>query len=73
MQKLICALLFAALLGGCATPVTMLRNDATGQIARCGGGTGGFTGGGMIGYSFEKDADDRCVRDYETRGFKRTP
>ncbi len=62
-----------AAIAGCATPVIMLKNDSTGQIARCGGGTGGFTGGGLIGQSFEKQADEQCARDYEARGFKRLP
>lgn len=66
------AALFVSLaIVGCATPVTMLKNNATGQVARCGGGTGGFTGGGLIGQSFEKQADAKCVADYEAQGFKR--
>ena len=27
--------------------------------------------GGAIGYSIEKDSDERCVKDYESRGFKK--
>lgn len=65
------ALLLALAVSACATPVIMLKNDTTGQIARCGGGTGGFTGGGLIGQSFEKQADEQCAKDYEARGFKR--
>lgn len=49
----------------------MLKNDRTVQIARCGGGTTGFVAGGLIGQSIEKDSDDRCVRDYESQGFRR--
>lgn len=56
---------------GCSTPVTMLKNDRTGQIARCGGGTAGSVAGGLIGYSIEKDGDAKCVADYEAQGFKR--
>jgi uncharacterized membrane protein YeaQ/YmgE (transglycosylase-associated protein family) len=62
-----------AFVAGCATPVVMLKNDQTGQIARCGGGTTGSVAGGLIGYSVEKDSDSACVRDYESRGFRRSP
>lgn len=58
-------------LAGCATPVVMLKNDKTGQIARCGGGTAGSMAGGLIGHSIEKDSDARCIRDYEAQGFRR--
>jgi hypothetical protein len=50
----------------------MLKNENTGQIARCGGGAAGSISGGLIGYNIEKDSDDRCVRDFEAQGFKRT-
>lgn len=63
----------AALLSGCATPIVMLKHEATGQIARCGGGTTGFMAGGLIGKSIEEGSDDRCVADYEARGFRRIP
>lgn len=66
------ALVLALALVGCATPVTMLRNDKTGQIARCGGGTTGFVAGGMIGKSIEQSSDARCVADYEAQGFRRS-
>lgn len=66
------ALVLALMLTGCATPVTMLRNDATGQVARCGGGTAGSVAGGMIGHAIEKSSDEQCVRDFEARGFKRS-
>jgi hypothetical protein len=51
----------------------MLKNDQTGQIARCGGGTAGSVAGGLIGYSIEKDSDAKCIRDYEAQGFRRSP
>lgn len=60
----------ALLVSACATPVTMLRNDQ-GQIARCGGGTGGSMAGGVVGYSIEQNSDAQCVADFEARGFKR--
>lgn len=60
----------AALLVACATPVTMLTNPATGQVARCGGGSTGFIAGGMIGKSIEQSSDAECVRDYQARGFR---
>jgi len=61
-----------AALSGCATPVIMLKNDRTGQVARCGGGTTGFMAGGLIGQSIEKNSDAACVHDYEALGFRRT-
>ncbi len=60
-----------AMLAGCATPTVMLKNEKTGQIARCGGGTTGSMAGGLIGYNIEKSNDEQCVRDYEAQGFKR--
>ena len=67
-MRLAFALLSLAV-SACATPVTMLKHPGTGQIARCGGGTGGSTAGGLIGYSIEKSADERCVQDFVARGF----
>lgn len=64
------ALLCCAILAGCATPVTVLKN-AQGQIARCGGGMGGSMSLGYIGYSMEKANDEKCVADYEARGYRR--
>lgn len=58
-------------LTGCATPVAMLKNEKTGQIARCGGGNSGALAWGIIGYHVEKDADAKCIADYESQGFKR--
>ena len=66
------SLLVLTILAGCATPVVMLKNEQTGQLARCGGGTVGSVAGGAIGYSIEKNSDARCVRDYESQGFRRT-
>jgi hypothetical protein len=60
-------------LTGCATPVVMLQHAATGQVARCGGGTAGSMAGGLIGYNIERSGDERCVKDYEAKGFKRLP
>jgi hypothetical protein len=57
--------------GACATPVIMLKNDKTGQVARCGGGTAGSMAGGMIGHAIEKDSDGKCAADYEAQGFRR--
>jgi hypothetical protein len=55
---------------GCTTPVTMLKNDATGQIARCGGDISSSIAGGVIGYNIQKNSDQNCVRDYQAQGFK---
>jgi uncharacterized membrane protein YeaQ/YmgE (transglycosylase-associated protein family) len=73
MTRKLCLALVLASLAGCATPVVMLKNEQTGQIARCGGGTAGSVAGGLIGYSIEKDGDAKCVRDYEAQGFRRSP
>ena len=69
MRKLL--LIVTLTLVGCATPVIMLKNESTGQIARCGGGTGGSTAAGLIGYNIEKDSDEQCAKDFEARGFTR--
>jgi hypothetical protein len=62
-------LLVAIFLSGCATPVFMLKNERTGQIARCGGEASGSMAGGLIGYNIQKKTDKSCVTDYESRGF----
>jgi hypothetical protein len=49
----------------------MLKNDATGQIARYGGDTTSSIAGGLIGYSIQKSSDQDCVQDYQAQGFKR--
>ena len=64
-------LMIIAVLSGCATPVVMLKSDTSGQTVRCGGGTTGSIVGGAIGYSIEKDSDAKCVKDYESKGFKK--
>jgi hypothetical protein len=72
MMKILGLLLAAAgLLAGCATPSVMLKNHSTGQIAKCGGDATGSMTGGLIGYNIQKDNDEKCVRDYESQGFKR--
>jgi hypothetical protein len=58
-------------LAGCTTPVTMLKNDATGQVARCGGDTTSSIAGGLIGNSIQRGSDDDCIRDYQSQGFRR--
>ncbi len=58
-------------LAGCTTPVIMLRNGATGQIARCGGSSSGFMAGGLIGRSIQEGDDQQCARDFEALGFTR--
>lgn len=64
------ALVCGALIG-CATPTVMLKNEATGQVARCGGDATGSMAGGLIGYNIQKSNDEACVRSYEAQGFKR--
>lgn len=69
----VAALVAVLAIAGCATPAIMLKNDSTGQIARCGGGTAGSVAGGVIGYNIEKNSDEQCAREFEARGFKRSP
>jgi DNA-binding XRE family transcriptional regulator len=59
-----------ALLMGCATPETMLRNPKTGQVARCGGNVAASFAGGVIGYHAQKAQDSSCVSSYTQQGFK---
>lgn len=70
MYRLLTSLIFGICLAGCATPTVMLRSEATGQIARCGGGAIGSIALGYIGYTIEKSKDEICVKDYEANGFK---
>lgn len=60
--------LLTALLAACATPVILLRNETTGEMAHCGGNRIGS----MEGRSTEQASDEACVRDYEAKGFRRT-
>ncbi|WP_376095468.1 hypothetical protein ACE7GA_03105 [Roseomonas sp. CCTCC AB2023176] len=64
---------FAALGAACTTPTTTLRNAATGQVVTCGGNTASSIAGGAIGYSIQRNADDRCVENYARQGFVRAP
>lgn len=64
-------MLAALVFAGCATPVVTLKNEASGQVVRCGGGVTGSMAGGLIGHNIEIANDENCVRDYESRGFKR--
>ncbi len=61
----------AFIVTACATPSTILKNEKTGQIARCGGDASGSMMGGMIGYNIQKDNDEKCVREFEAQGFKK--
>lgn len=72
---LIAGVIVSVLVGiaGCSTPVTMLKNDVTGQVAHCGGDSSGSMMGGVIGYSIQKNDAEKCVLDYESQGFKRVP
>jgi len=58
-----------AILSGCTTPSTMLRNPTTGQIVTCGGNTTSSLAGGMIGYAIQQNADAECVGSYRAQGF----
>jgi hypothetical protein len=67
MKKLI--ILTLLMLGACTTPKTILKND-NGDAVTCGGSATGSLVGGMIGYSIEKDNDDKCVKDYIEQGYE---
>jgi hypothetical protein len=71
MKKILMAGILGSVLVGCATPSVMLKNPSTGQIAKCGGDATGSMTGGLIGYNIQKDNDEKCVRDYESQGFKK--
>jgi hypothetical protein len=71
MQKVALSIGFATILAGCATPAVTLKNEMTGQVARCGGDSTGFMTGGLIGHNLQLSSDDKCVRDFESQGFKR--
>lgn len=65
----ILSLLLVMGIGGCATPVVSLKDDATGQIAQCGGDASGSAMFGLAGYAIQKNNDETCVKDYESKGF----
>ncbi len=70
-MKKILLISMAFIVTACATPSTILKNEKTGQIARCGGDASGSMMGGMIGYNIQKDNDEKCVREFEAQGFKK--
>ena len=63
-------LILVAGLVGCATPVTALRNDATGQVTECGGRRSGSATFGLIGYSIQKANDEKCVERLKAQGYR---
>lgn len=65
MRIIACIALIA--LTACTTPETVLKNDDTGQVARCGGNVA-YAG---ILYPFMRAADNTCVQDYQGQGFKK--
>lgn len=58
------------LLSACTTPMTVLRNNKTGQVVQCGGNISSSMAGGAIGYHIQKKNDGECVAQYKTEGFK---
>lgn len=64
------SILLLTCLAACATPTTTLKNEKTGQVVTCGGGTAGSIAGGMIGYNIQKSNDQDCVNNYKNQGFK---
>lgn len=69
MRNYVLLFTIAALLVACSTPITLLKNPKTGQVARCGGDMTGSLGGGLIGYNIQKDNDEDCVKKYQDLGF----
>lgn len=63
------ASLVALLLSGCTTPVTVLKNNRTGDIVTCGGETSGSLAGGAIGYNMQKSKADKCVGVHKAKGY----
>jgi hypothetical protein len=61
------ALLFAV--AGCTTPVTVLKNNKTGDVVTCGGETSGSLAGGAIGYNMQKSKADKCVGVHKAKGY----
>lgn len=65
-MKRIVAILLIFTFTACTTPETVLRNDETGQVARCGGNVA-YAG---VLYPFMRAADSKCVDDFKGQGFK---
>lgn len=63
------ASLIALLLAGCTTPVTVLKNNRTGDVVTCGGETSGSLAGGAIGYNMQKSKADKCVGVHKAKGY----
>ena len=57
------------LLAGCATTETVLKNKS-GNFVTCGGSSVGSLAGGYIGYSIQKDMDEKCVQDNVAQGYR---
>lgn len=64
-------LILCAGVAGCATPVIILKNPQTGQVATCGGGVGGSLLGGVAGYNIEQSIDRKCQARYMSAGYER--
>lgn len=68
MKRLLPLLLLP--LAACTTPMTVMKNPKTGQIATCGGSATGSMVGGIVGYEIQKSNDGNCVQEYMKQGFK---
>jgi len=67
------ATLLALAMTACATPLTILTNPETGQVAQCGGTATGAMMGGIIGYHVQESNDRNCVNAYLRLGFQSAP
>lgn len=70
MKKIVYIPFIALMLSACTTPMTVLRNDKTGQVVQCGGNISSSMAGGAIGYHIQENNDKECVAQYKTEGFK---
>jgi hypothetical protein len=70
MQFVVITLIAISLSGCATTPGVTLKNDATGEVVRCGGKTEST---GLVEYNIQKEYDDQCIRYYESQGFNRVP
>jgi len=62
----------AALLmvSACTTPMTVMKNQKTGQVVDCGGNVSSSLAGGVVGYHIQKSHDKDCVLRYREEGFE---
>ena len=55
------------LLAACSTPVTTMNNGSS--VVKCGGDNSASMLFGYAGYSYQRDQDWKCVRNYNAQGY----